>query len=175
MSSSRYVALSLEDISKLEICVHGLIESQSFDLWSITTKFEFLKDSNCVPEDSVFRHLIASLTTALNSQAKGSFSVASFLQQVYRESFVSHLSGSAHPSVKQALLSTPSLSDLFHEEVIRSSLTQVKDGSHLSLFMNLSSLKGGKQSASTSSLSGPCRHDPSSASSSSRLRGFSRP
>ena len=32
--------------------------------------FEFLKDANCVPEDNVFRQLFASITMALNSQAK---------------------------------------------------------------------------------------------------------
>ena len=128
-----------------------------------------------MPEDSVFRQLIVSMTTTFNSQAKSSFSVAAFLQQVRRESFVSHLLGSTQPSVKHALLSTPSLSALFDEEVIRSSLTQVKDDSQLSLLKNLSSLKGGKQSASTSSSSGPRCCDSSSASSSSRSCSFSRP
>ena len=175
VSSSRYVALSLEDTSKLETCMCGLIESQSFSLWSIVTMFEFLKDANCVPEDSIFRQLIVSMTTALNSQAKASFSVAAFLQQALRESFVSHLPGSTHPSVKHALLSTPSSSDLFDEEVIRYSLTQVEDDSRLSLLKNLSSPKGGNQSASTSSPSGRRRCDSSSASSSSRSREFSRP
>ena len=45
VSSSRHVALSLDDISKLEICVRGLVEySQSFSLWAIAAVFEFLKD-----------------------------------------------------------------------------------------------------------------------------------
>ena len=46
MPSSRYVALSLDDTFKLETCVCGLIESQSFFLWSIATMFEFLKEAN---------------------------------------------------------------------------------------------------------------------------------
>ena len=72
--SSRYVAFSLEDTSKLEACVLGFIESQSFSLWSIATMFEFLKDANCLPEDSIFHQLIASMTAALNSQDKAPFS-----------------------------------------------------------------------------------------------------
>ena len=164
MSSSRYIALSLDDTAKFETCVCGLIEFQSFSLWSVATMFEFLKVANCVPEDSVFRQLITSMTTALKSQAKASFSAAAFLQQVHRESFVSHLLGSTHPSIKHTLHSTPSKSALFDEEVIRNLLTQVKDDSQLSLLKNLSSLKGGKQSASTSSSSGRCRRDSSSRS-----------
>ena len=77
--------------------------------------FEFLKDSNCVPEDIVFRQLVASMTTALNSQAKASFSAVAFLQQAQLESFVSHLLSCTQASVKHALLSTPSMSVLFDE------------------------------------------------------------
>ena len=109
------------------------MESQSFSLWSIATMFEFLKDSNCVRENSVFQQLISSMMTALTSQAKTAFSLQEFLQQVRRESYVSHLPGPTHPSVKHALLSTPSSSALFSKDVILASLTQVKDGSHLSL------------------------------------------
>ena len=64
VSFSHHVTFSVEDISKLEMCVRGLIKSQSFSLWSIATMFEFLKHSNCVPEDSVFLQLISSMTTA---------------------------------------------------------------------------------------------------------------
>ena len=64
-------------------------------------------------EDFVFCQLIVSMTTALNSQAKASFSVAAFLRQVRRELFVSHLPGSTHPSVKHDLLSTSSTPALF--------------------------------------------------------------
>ena len=121
-----------------------------------------------------FRQLITSITTVLNSQAKASFSLAAFLQQVRRESFVSHLTGSTHPSMKHSLISTPSTSALFDEEVIRNSLTQVRDDSQLLLLKNLSSLKGGKQLASTSSSSGPCRCGLSSASFFSCSCSFSR-
>ena len=44
-------------------------------------------------------------------------------------------------------MSHSSTSTLFDEEVILRSLTQVRDDSQLSLLKNLSSLKGGKQSA----------------------------
>ena len=44
VASSRHVALSLEGIAKLETCVRGLVESQSFSLWLIATVFKFLKD-----------------------------------------------------------------------------------------------------------------------------------
>ena len=155
--------------------MRGLIESQSFSLWVITPMFEFLKDFNCVPVDLVSHQVIASIPTTLNSQAKASFLVTAFLQQVQRESCVSHLRGSTHPFVKHALLSTPSTSTLFSKEVIRASLTQVKDDSQQSLLKNLSSLKGGSKSASTSSSSGSHRRDSSSTSSSSHSRGFSQP
>ena len=174
VSPSYYVALSLDDTAKLETCVCGLTESQSFSLWALATMFEFLKDSSCVLEDTVLRQLIASMTTTLNSQAKASFSAAAFLQQVWRVSFVSYLPSSTHASVKHALLSTPSTSALFGEEVILHSLTQVRDDSFLSLLRNPSSLKDEKQSASTASTSDPCWLDSSSSSSSSGYRSFSR-
>ena len=121
-----------------------------------------------MPDDTIFRQLVTSMTMAFTSQAKALFSVVAFLQQVRRESFVSHLPGSTHTSVKHVLLSTPSTSALFDEEVIRSSLTHAKDDSQLSLLKNLSSLKGGNQSASPASTSGHRRCDSSSSSSLSR-------
>ena len=79
-------------------------------------------------EDAIFRQLIANMTTVLSLQAKASFSVVTILQQVRRESFISHLPGCTHGSVKLALFSTLSMSALF-DEVIRNSLTQVKHDS----------------------------------------------
>ena len=61
---------------------------------------------------------------------------------------------------------------LFAEDVIKYSLTQVKEDSQIKLLMNLSSLKGEKQSASTSSTSGH-RKSSSSSSSSSSSRCYS--
>ena len=169
VSSSRHVALSLDDISKLETCARGLVEAQSFSLWSIAAMFKFLKDSNCVPEDSGFCQLISSLTKALTTQARTSYSLQEFLQQTRRESYVSHLLGSTPQSVKHALLSTPSSKKLFIENVILTSLTKVTNDSQLSLLKNLSSLKGGGKSASSFSSSGyRCRD---ASSSSSRGRG----
>ena len=172
VSSSRYVALSLDDTSKLETCVRGQIESQSFSLCALVTVFEYLKDANCVLDDAVFSQLVSSMTMALNYQAKVSFSVATFLQQVRQWSLVLHLPGSTHASVKHALLVHPSSFSLFDDEFIHSSLTQVKDDSQLLLLKNLSSLKGGKLSASTASTSGHHRHDSSYSSSSSHPRNF---
>ena len=91
-----------------------------------------------------------------------------------RESFVSHLLSSTHALVKHALLLTLSTSTLCDEEVTLHSLTQVRDDSQLSLLKNLSSLKGGKQPASTASSLGPHRRSVSTSSSSSRSRSFSR-
>ena len=136
--------------------------------------FEFLKDFNCPSEDSVFHQLIASVTTALTSQANASFLIAGFLQQVWKELYVSHVLGSTHPSFEHTLLSKPSTSTLFSKEVICALPTQVKDDSQLSLLKNLSSLKGGSKSASTSSKSAYRHRDSSSSSSSSCGRGFSR-
>ena len=76
-----------------------------------------------------------------------------FLKQKRCEAFISHLPASAHESVKLGLLATLSLSSLFSDEVIKDSLTQVKEDSQIKLLSNLSSQKGGKQSASTASSS----------------------
>ena len=123
------------------------MEAQSFSMWSIAIMFE-----NCPSEDFVFRQLIASMTNALTTQVKTTYSLQEFLQQTWRELYVSHLLGSTHPSVKHALLSTSSSPALFSEDVILASLSQVKDDSQLSLLKNLSSLKGEGKTASTSFL-----------------------
>ena len=49
VSSSRSLSLSLDKSAKLEACVRGQIESQSFSLWILASIFKFLKESNCVP------------------------------------------------------------------------------------------------------------------------------
>ena len=104
VSTSRSVSLSLDGLAKLEACICGQIEFQSFSLLALATIFKFLKDSDCVPEDEVFHQLVSSMTTSLNSQAKASFSAAAFSKQKRWETLVSHLPGSAHASVKHALL-----------------------------------------------------------------------
>ena len=67
VASSRYIAMSLDECSKLESCVSGLVESQSFSFWALATVFAFLKDSTCAPEDDIFHRLLTSLTVALNA------------------------------------------------------------------------------------------------------------
>ena len=91
MLSSRFVSLSLEDAAKLESCVCSQIESQSFSLWALAFVFEFLKESDCIPDSPVFHQLVT---------------------------LVSHLPVATHASVKHALLSSPSTSS-FLEEVVR--------------------------------------------------------
>ena len=108
------------------------------------------------------------LSLSLQSQAKASFSVAYFLQQKRRETFVSHLPASTHASVKHLLLVTPSLS-LFADSVIKESFTQAKEDCNLAVLKNLSSAKGCKQSASTASSSGVRRSSSASGSSASRF------
>ena len=66
VSSSRSLSLSLDDSAKLEACICGQIQSQSFWLWALTAVFEFLKDSNCIPEGPVFHQLVTSMTDAIN-------------------------------------------------------------------------------------------------------------
>ena len=154
MISSRSLSLFLDDSAKLEACIRGQIQSQSFSLWPLAAVFEFLKDSNCVPEDPVFHQLVMSMTKANNAQARAAFSSTSFLKPKCREALVSHLPASTHESVKLALLSTPSLSLLFSDKVIKASLTQVKEDLQIKLLSSLSSQKGGKQSASAASSSG---------------------
>ena len=55
-----------------------------------------------------------------------------------------------HASVKHSLLTVPSSDTLFSEEVVEDSRTQVREDSHLILMKNLSSVRGGKGSASSS-------------------------
>ena len=133
--------------------MRGKIFTQSFSLWALVTVFNYLKDANCVLED-IFNQLVSSMTTAINSQAKASFSTVAFLQQKKQKTLVSHLPSTTHTSVKYAHLSTPSSSSLFTEDIICGSLTRVKEDSQLSLLKNLSSLKGKKRSASPPSTSG---------------------
>ena len=66
---------------------------------------------------------------------------------------VSHLPGLTHASVKHALLTTPSSSSLFVVDMIKDTLTQMKEDSQLKLLKNLSSGRGGKQTASSASTS----------------------
>ena len=78
---------------------------------------EFLRESDCVPDTPVFHQLVTSMTSAINSQARASFSASTFLRQIRRETLVSHLPAATHASVKHALLSSPSTSSLFLEGV----------------------------------------------------------
>ena len=112
LSSSQSIALSLD-----EACLCGMIESQSFALWAFATIFEFLLKVNCVPDDPLFAHLVASMTMAINAQVKASFLVAAFLKHKCRETYVSHLPVSTHSLVKHTLLSTLSFTELFDKEV----------------------------------------------------------
>ena len=153
LSSSRHVSLSLEECSHLENCVRGLVESQSYSSWVMAAVFAFLREEGMVPEDESFHRLVSGLSVVLNSQAKASLSAASFLKQKRRETYVSHLPSSTHESVRQALLSSPSDTSLFSDDVITKSLSQVKDDSQILLKKNLSSQRGGKGSASSASSS----------------------
>ena len=153
VSLSWYVSMSLDNTAKLEACVRGQIESQSFSPWALASVFEFLRESDCVPDSPVFHQLISSMTKAINAQASASFSAAAFLKQIHWETLVSHLPLTMYASVKHALLSSLSTSSLFSEDVVKASLTQVKEDSQLSLLSNISSKKDGKRTASSSSSS----------------------
>ena len=65
--------LSLNDSAKLEACIRGQIESQSFSFWALAAIFEFLKESDCVLDNLVFHQLVSSMTTSINSQARAFF------------------------------------------------------------------------------------------------------
>ena len=119
-----------------------------------------------MPDDAVFCQLVASMTTALGSQEKASFSARQPFCNSLGVSPSCCISQDLPMRLKHVLLSIPSSSFLFDQEVICSSLTQVKDDSQLSLLKNLSSLKDGKQLASTASTSGHRRRDSLSSSSS---------
>ena len=176
VSTSHHVSLSSDELAKLWTCIREMIKSQSFSLWALASVFAFLKDSGCTPEDNIFHQLILSSTIPRNSQVKASFSAASFLKQKRWETLVSHLPSATHASVKHALLTSPSSSSLFAEDMIRNSLTQVKGDSQLKLLKYLSSIRGGKQMASSASTSGQqhgSSYSLSSSSSSSYLRSAS--
>ena len=168
--SWRYVSLSLEDCTRLESCLWGLVESQSFASWAMASLFAFLRDAGLSPSDEGFNKVVSSLSVALTAQAKASYAAVSFLKKVRREIYVAHLPAYTHDSVKHALLSTPSEESLFSEEVIQRSLGQVRDDSQLQLLRNLLSQKSEKSSTSSSSASTQRRSSgpQQSASSSSR-------
>ena len=169
--SSRYVSLSLEESARLESCLRGLVESQSFVSWAMASLFAFLRDAGLSPSDECFNKVVSSLSVALTTQAKAFYVAASFLKQVRRETYVAHLPPHTHDSVKHALLSTPSEDSLFSEEVIQRSLGQVRNDSQLQLLRNLSSQKSEKSSTSSSASVQRRRRSPGpqqSASSASR-------
>ena len=56
---------------------------QSFSLWALASVFEFLNSP-------VFHQLVSSMTTAIDAQARASFSAATFLKQIRRETLISH-------------------------------------------------------------------------------------
>ena len=153
VASSHYIAMSLDKCVKLESCVRGLVESQSFTSCTLAVVFAFLKDSGCALENDIFHRLVASLTVALNAQAKAMFAATAFMKQKQQETLVSYLPAATHPSVEHALLMTLSSDMLFAEEVIRDLLTQVREDSHLTLLKNLFSGKGDKRAASPASTS----------------------
>ena len=114
--SSRYVSLSLEDCARLESCLRGLVESQSFSSWAMASLFAFLRDAG-LSSDEGFNKVVSSLSVALTAQAKASYAAPSFLKQVRRETYVAHLPPHTHDFVKHALLSTPSEDSLFSEVI----------------------------------------------------------
>ena len=176
VSSSCFVSLSLDDTAKLNSCIRGQIESQSFSLWALALVFEFLRESNCVPDSPVFHQLFSSMTSAINAQACASFSAVTFLKQICRDTLVSHVLSSTHASVKHALMSSPT-SSLFSEDAVKASLSQVKEDSQLTLLLNLSFKKDGKRTDSSPSSSVRSRSSSSSSSqwSSHGARGTKRP
>ena len=64
-----HVTLSVDYVSDFETYVRELVEAQFFSLWSIATMFDFLRDLDCVPQDSVFSQLSSSMFRALAVQA----------------------------------------------------------------------------------------------------------
>ena len=88
IANSHYVSVSLGEMCKLETCIHGMIQSQSFSLWALVSAFAFLKDFGCAPEENVFHQLISSLQVSLNSQVKASFASTLFLMQKRWETLV---------------------------------------------------------------------------------------
>ena len=71
-------------------------------------------------------------------------SAASFLKQKCHETLVAHLPSFTRASVKHSLLSSPFTSSLFAVDVIKASLTQVKEDSQVKLLSNLYFMKDGK-------------------------------
>ena len=151
VSSLRFVSMTLDECSKLESCVCGLMEAQSSSFWALPSAFAFLKEAGCASGEENFHCLVSSLNLFLSSQAKAAFSVSAFMKQKHRKTLVSHLPASTHSSVKHALLTAPSKDTLFAKKVIGDSLTQVREDSHLTLMKNFSSNNGDKGLASSTS------------------------
>ena len=42
----RHIAMSIDECSRLETCIRGLVESQSFSCWAMISIFAFLRDAN---------------------------------------------------------------------------------------------------------------------------------
>ena len=74
--------------------------------------------------------LLRAITEAINDQARAVFSSASFRKQKRQEALLSHLPPHTHEYVKLALLATPS-SSLFFDDIIKKSLTQMKEDSQI--------------------------------------------
>ena len=106
LAPSRHIAMSIDQCLRLETCIRGPVESQSFSSWVMASVFAFLRDAKLAPEDEGFHKLASSLSVALNSQAKASFAVAEYLKQKRRETYVSRLPSHTHDSVRHALLSS---------------------------------------------------------------------
>ena len=77
-----HVALLVDDVLDFETYVRGLVEAQFFFLWSVATLFEFLRDSECVPQDSVISQLSSSVFRALAAQVWTTYSPLLVLQQL---------------------------------------------------------------------------------------------
>ena len=51
LAESRSVPLSVREATTLETALRGVMESYNFQLWTVTTLFRFLGDSDCCPMD----------------------------------------------------------------------------------------------------------------------------
>ena len=110
LAPSHHIAMSIDECLRLETCIRGLVESQSFSSWAMASVFAFLRDANLALEDEGFHKLVSSLSVAHNSQAKASFAASEYLKQKRRETYVSLLPSHTHDSVRHALLFSKSSS-----------------------------------------------------------------
>ena len=91
LSAKHFLNVSFDEAVKIESLLKGMMDSQSFAFWLLSTLLHWLKEINFVPPDSaLFAQLIQSLSLSLVSASTSSCALASYMQAKHREGVLSH-------------------------------------------------------------------------------------